>query len=35
MAEGPGTTTLILEYKRAWEAGIEPIQVFKITVVVD
>ena len=35
MAEGPGTTTLILEYKRAWEAGIEPIQVFKITVVVE
>lgn len=35
MAEGPGTTTLTLEYKRAWETDVEPIQVFTITVVVE
>jgi inhibitor of cysteine peptidase len=34
-AEAAGTTTLTLEYKRAWETGVEPIQVFTITVVVE
>jgi inhibitor of cysteine peptidase len=34
-AEAAGTTTLTLEYKRSWEEGVEPIQVFTITVVVE
>ncbi len=34
-AEATGTTTLTLEYKRAWETDVEPIQVFTITVVVE
>jgi len=34
-AEATGTTTLTLEYKRAWETDVEPIQLFTITVVVE
>jgi inhibitor of cysteine peptidase len=33
-AEGPGTTTLTLNYMRAWES-VQPLQVFTVTIIVE
>ncbi|UGT41868.1 protease inhibitor I42 family protein [Nocardia yamanashiensis] len=32
VAAGPGATRLTLEYRRAWEQGVEPAQRFQVTV---
>ena len=34
-AVGTGTTTLTLNYARSWETGVEPEQIFSVTVVVE
>lgn len=34
-AVGTGTTALTLNYARSWETGVEPAQVFSVTVIVE